>query len=67
MKCTSAIIAINCSVQKRSFTIMSKFIQILKETKKSWIGKKSPPKIEVKAQTKKNRVKVKNFQILEQI
>lgn len=46
---------------------MSKFIQILKETKKSWIGKKSPPKIEVKAQTKKNRVKVKNFQILEQI
>lgn len=59
--CTNATIVIKYLIQKRTCMNIQKFIQIVREIKKSKIGKKN--KNRLKKLLKKNRVRVRINQI----
>jgi len=59
MQCTNATIVSKYLTQKSNYSNMLRFTQILKETRKLWKGKKRA--------VKKNRVKVRIYQIQEWI
>jgi len=61
--CTNVTIVIKYLIQKKTCMNIQRFIQIVKETTKSKIGRKNQIKIRLKKLLKKNRVRVRINQI----